>query len=195
MTKKRWINNQQWAPCAIPWFANSIIIATLVMTMGSACSVLNGPGLTPGIDGQIVSMPDASPVDAHESPYVVQTPVTIASDTNGDGHISPGETGTLRIALQNTGSSEGLGIIANLTTTTAGVTITNGTGLTFGNILPDYYACPNSSDAPGSCFDNLNPSIAVNLSVSAGTVIPFSLAITDTYGNTFTATFNITVGS
>ena len=123
---------------------------------------------------------------------------SIDGDTNGDGVVSPGETGGLQITIENTGTSEALGIQGTLTTSGASVTITRGSPIYFGDIQGGSTACGNtySSGQGGYCIGlAYEPTFSVPVSVSVGTVIPFSLALHDAYNNSFMLSFSYTVGS
>jgi hypothetical protein len=123
--------------------------------------------------------------------------VTVKADTNGDGKVSPGETGWLAIALDNSGTSDALGLTASLTTTLAGVTITNGANLALGTIRAGYSACATVQGATvGACYASSAssyPSIAVSTAITVGTIVSLSLAITDAYGNKYSLPASITV--
>jgi hypothetical protein len=123
------------------------------------------------------------------------TQVALQKDTNGDNKLSPGESADLRIELRNDGTSKALGMTGDLTSSNAAITITGGKGLKFGDLGPTASACASlaTSSYPGNCSASYFPSVSVPASVAAGTVLPFTLALRDTYGNTFTATFQLTL--
>lgn len=131
-------------------------------------------------------------------PFTAETgTVTVLSDTNGDGKLSPGESGYLKVSITNTGTAQALGITGNLTTTTAGVTITGGTGLNFSDIDARSSACGTVGTTyyAGSCSQpsSYYPTVTLATSVTAGTMISFSLALADEYGSTFAVPFSVPV--
>jgi hypothetical protein len=123
---------------------------------------------------------------------------TLLNDTNGDGKLSPGESGNLKVSITNTGTAKALGVTGNLTTSTAGVTITDGTGLTFSDLGAGSSACgvmATVSFAAGSCSQSSSyyPTVTLASSVTAGTTISFSLALADEYGSTFAVSYSYMV--
>jgi hypothetical protein len=120
----------------------------------------------------------------------------VTGDTNGDGQLSPGESGGLIIRIIN-GGSRVLGLSGNLSTTQAGVTVTNGQGIKFGDIGYGGGPCGNATSA-GSCSSASvsYPQVSLTTALAVGTVIPFQLTVTDSLGNSFGAlAFSLTVAS
>ncbi|MDX1389495.1 MAG: hypothetical protein R3344_09925, partial [Acidobacteriota bacterium] len=76
-------------------------------------------------------------VDSFEQPLV-------AVDGDGDAHVEPGETWSVRPVLRNAGGQEALGVTARLATATPGVTILDEIA-SFGDLLPGETA---PSDSP-----------------------------------------------
>jgi hypothetical protein len=123
--------------------------------------------------------------------------LTVVEDSNADGVVSPGETATLKVPLNNSGSSSALGIEGTVTTSQAGVTIADGSKLYFGMIDGGATVCGSST--PGYAGD-CNASyyllkVQVAATVAATTIVPFLLQLEDAVGNTSTATFELTLGA
>ncbi|MEN9800455.1 MAG: hypothetical protein RL653_4152 [Pseudomonadota bacterium] len=116
--------------------------------------------------------------------------LTLLSETNGDGKLSPGESGSLRVKVSNSGTIKAFAVRGTLTTTTPGVTLTYATNLSFGDMVPGAQACA----AEPSCNNaGAGPYIAVSSTVPLGTVIDFQLALTDSLQNTYSVPFSYTV--
>jgi len=126
--------------------------------------------------------------------------LAVVGDSNGDGKLSPGETGYLEVSITNTGAATALGVTGTLTTSASGVTITSGVGLNFSDISGgvssgDTTCGVTSSSGYGLCgmSSSYYPKVTLATTVAKGTVISFSLAITDKYGNKFTVAFSASV--
>ncbi|MBI2377806.1 MAG: hypothetical protein HYV07_27640 [Deltaproteobacteria bacterium] len=116
--------------------------------------------------------------------------VSVSSDTNRDGHLSPGETGTLAITIRNSGSAQARGVTGVLSTTQPGVTIGTAS-LFFGNVSGGSTSCGSTSSS-GAGYCSPAPTVTVDASVSAGTSIPFALDLTDEHGSRFELSFRYT---
>jgi len=105
---------------------------------------------------------------------------------NGDRIVNKGETIYIKVQLKNTGSSDANGVTATLSTTDSYVTINQ-------SYKTDSYGTITGSN--GTDWNDYTNGF--QFTVSATTPIPrtvtFSLAITDTYGNTWSSNFNISV--
>ena len=123
---------------------------------------------------------------------------------NGDGTINPGEVIYMDVAIQNTGTSIGLGINAVLSTASSYVTIETAEH-EYGSIGKGYYKTAYSayysyyaeSGYSSSCEIDYKPASGFKFTVSSetpdGTEIPFTLTMTDSMGNTWTDSFSLTV--
>jgi hypothetical protein len=123
--------------------------------------------------------------------------VQAAADTNGDGVVSPGETARLEVPLVNNGTSTALGIVGAVSTTQAGVTITDGNKLYFGSIVSGQTACgATSSTYAGYCDSGSSVllSIRVDSSVPVGTRVDFQLKVSDQFNNMLQLTWSVTIG-
>jgi hypothetical protein len=103
---------------------------------------------------------------------------------NNDGYIDPGEDVSLNITLFNSGSLTGTGITGTITTTTTGVTITDGS-----SAFPAI-----SSGGTGVSTDGFG--ISVGTGLSCGTTLNFTLHTTSNENPTGTDSyFTLTVGN
>lgn len=179
-------------------FSSSTSYPTLAIEIGTAAGTTIPLTLTLTDAFDNVFVKDVSYiVAAIDQNFSVQA-ATLVDDDDQDMMVSPGETATVRITLQNTGSADALGVTANLSTNQAGVSVIAGAGLAFGNLPAGGTACGRRAAAAGnagSCFlgDSSYPAFSVAGGVSVGTQIPFTLQVLDTYGNAFDRAFSITV--
>ncbi len=99
--------------------------------------------------------------------------VEVTSDSNGDGILSPGETGSVQVTIFNGGTSELNGLRFDATTTTPGATLTN----------ENSHYCGN----PGPLKSVSCSPIDVELSteVTPGTLLELKLALRDEVGATW----------
>jgi len=106
---------------------------------------------------------------------------------NGDNVINRGEKIYLRPVIRNSGTSRTDGVYAYLTTTSQYVTFSytpqSSYQMGYGTINAGATGTTSSSYGLVTFADNTPP----------GTVITFTLNINDTYGNTWTSNFNVTV--
>jgi subtilisin-like proprotein convertase family protein len=111
------------------------------------------------------------------------TAVDATPSPDADTVIEPGESGNkLTVQLKNTGKAAASGVSATLTTSTTGVTITQGTS-----------PYPNLAATTGVGNNTTTPfkfDVASSPTVACGTPIKFTLAVTYAGGS---ATFNFTV--
>ncbi len=85
---------------------------------------------------------------------------------NGDSFIDPGESGTLRVTLNNAGLLDATSASATLTTSTAGVTIVNGVS-----------AYPNIAASNGSAFNTTPFAFSLAPTISQDPEVNFTLTI------------------
>jgi subtilisin-like proprotein convertase family protein len=101
---------------------------------------------------------------------------------DGDGILEPGESGSLLTELKNLGGVAPIGLLGTLSTTTAGVTIGNGTSIFPG--IPGF----------GGTGTNNNPfTFALSSGLSCGTAPEFQLKTTYTNGPLSPQTFTFKV--
>jgi hypothetical protein len=123
------------------------------------------------------------------------TRATVLGDTNGDGELSPGETGALRVEVKNLGGSKALGVTGTLTAADPRVAVATWTILRFGDLGPGEVACgpKESSGAEGSCYTSPAnyPRVTLDPSIPAGTTLVFTLDLVDVYQNRFSLPFTL----
>ena len=103
---------------------------------------------------------------------------------NGNGSIEPGETANLTIPLNNIGLSNATAISATLTTSTPGVTITQGT--------QNY---PNLAAVSGTGTNTTPFQFTLANDFACGAAVSFTLTINYTGGATASQTYNFTVNT
>ncbi|MEP6819193.1 MAG: Calx-beta domain-containing protein [bacterium] len=101
---------------------------------------------------------------------------------NGDGFIDPGESGTLRVTLNNVGLLDATAATATLTTSTSGVTIVNGAS-----------AYPNLAASNGSAINTTPLAFSLGPAMSPDPEVNFTLTINYAGGHHTSQTFNFTV--
>lgn len=101
---------------------------------------------------------------------------------NGDSFIDPGESGALSITLNNVGLLDATTATATLTTSTAGVTIVNGTS-----------AYPTISAPNGSAVNTTPFSFSLGSAMSPDPEVDFTLTITYAGGYHASQSWNFTV--
>ena len=175
--------NVRWTVCG----DENVCAAAWQIDQNFQCSRSQTP------DASVAEPGTADAIDAEtEAPDTIRVAeATILADTNGDGAVSPGETAYVRIRVKNTGTSEALGLHGTLTTSTPSVTISDDT-LYFDDVAAGASACATTSvGTQGSCGypPNYLSQLVVGTDVPAGTIISFSLALGDTYGNSFSLSF------
>lgn len=89
---------------------------------------------------------------------------------DGNGNVDPGEAAELALSVSNSGTSDAVGVVATVSTTTPGVTITQPT-VSFGDIAI-------GATAPGA----ENAAYSVDLTVPCGTLIQFDVELTHADG-------------
>ncbi len=107
---------------------------------------------------------------------------TEGSFSNNNGVIDPGELGNIVVRLKNPSLANATGVTATLTTTTPGITVTQGSAA---------YGAISSS---GTAINTLTPfTIGVNSGVPCGTVINFVLTVTFGGGGTSPKGFQFSI--
>ena len=101
---------------------------------------------------------------------------------NGDGLIDPGESGTLRVTLNNAGLLDASSATATLTTSTTGVTIVNGSS-----------AYPNIAASSGSAVNTTPFSFSLGSALSPDPEVAFTLTINYTGGHHASQSWNFTI--
>ena len=123
------------------------------------------------------------------------TRATVLGDSNGDGELSPGETGTIRVEVKNLGGSKALGVTGTLTAADPRVAVPTWTILRFGEVGPGATACgpKESSGAEGTCYTSSEdyPRLTLDPSIPPGTTLVFTLDLVDVYQNRFSLPFTL----
>lgn len=101
---------------------------------------------------------------------------------NSDGFIDPGESGTLTVTLNNVGLLDATAATATLTTSTAGVTIVNGSS-----------AYPNIAASSGSAVNTTPFSFSLASGLSPDPEVAFTLTINYAGGHQASQSWNFTV--
>jgi hypothetical protein len=114
-------------------------------------------------------------------------------DNNGDGYVSPGETAKFRVPITNVGRNVAQGVVGTVSTSHAGVTLTQGTKLYFGDVAPAATACGALSDGPAGDCDASERLIELQFdtSLAVGTVVQLELALQDAADNAFALTIEV----
>jgi YD repeat-containing protein len=103
---------------------------------------------------------------AHAAALPLQHDQTTLADAPNDGVIAPGDTLTIREALENTGPSTAAGLQATLSSQTVGVTVSQGS-----SNYPDI--------AAGATEENATPfTVSVSPTLACGTPINLTLTVT-----------------
>lgn len=164
----------QWRVCD----DESVCGATWQTNGAYSCSPPNHDAPdTWGPDGAEETVGDTSP----DRQAVILATVEILHETNRDGWVSPGESGTLRIRIRNTGSGEIRDVTGRLETRTSGVTI-RGPQFSFGTLRSQAERCGSTAFGGDNCTEELlqyRPSFVVDSSVPDESTIEFSLALED----------------
>ncbi len=144
---------------------------------------------------------DVSSIDSAYVPVVIDAYADDESTGNMDGIPNPYESMKMDIRLHNMGSSRVLGLQAQLSTSDPYVTITSGS-YTYGNIDAGFYKTiydTYSSSYPSDADLGPSASNAFTYSISGdcptGHVIPFTLTMTDSWGNQWTDSIDVTVSA
>jgi Subtilase family/FG-GAP-like repeat len=103
---------------------------------------------------------------------------------NGNGSIEPGETANLTIPLSNIGLTNATAISATLTTSTAGVTITQGT-----------QAYPNLTAVSGTATNATPFKFTLANNFACGAAVSFTLTVNYTGGVAASQIYNFTVNT
>ena len=118
---------------------------------------------------------------------------------NADDLVTPGESHYLDVKVNNSTDSEIAGVSLKLSTTSSYVTLVRDS-YTIGDMHAKYYYSLTDSASSSSYCYLMNSSYSGNafkFSVSSdcpnGTELPFTVTFTDSSGNTWTDSFNITV--
>ncbi len=145
-------------------------------------SIISSDGVLTGCDN--------CPLDPQAcGPSLTLQSHTVADACNGTGSgggnavVEPGETATVPVRLENNGTAGTTGVVATLTTSTPGVTVTGGSS-----------GYPNL-DAGQSAVGNTPFEIQVDPGVPCGTVIQFNVAATANEGSWNGGSFTILVGA
>ncbi len=101
---------------------------------------------------------------------------------NGDSFIDPGESGTLRVTLNNVGLLDATAATATLTTSTPGVTIVSGTSV-----------YPNMAASNGSAVNSTPFSFSLASGLSPDPQVDFTLTINYAGGHRASQSWNFTV--
>ncbi len=121
-----------------------------------------------------------------KGPKISFSKYDVYSDDNSDQKINPGESVSLRVYLENTGTSRALDVHATFTTDSEYITnLANNESIDYNAIDPGYTSYPEFSSSFLS-FD-------VSSATPAGTEITFSIEISDKHENTWKDDFTITV--
>jgi len=121
-----------------------------------------------------------------EAPEISFSQFEVYSDDNTDQKINPGESISLRVYLENTGTQRAVDVRATFTTRSDYINnLRNNESVDFNSIDPGYETYPEFA----SSFLNFD----VSSSTPAGTDITFQVEITDGQGNTWEDEFMITV--
>ncbi|HLN97257.1 MAG TPA: Calx-beta domain-containing protein, partial [Pyrinomonadaceae bacterium] len=132
----------------------------------------------PGIDrdsgaGIVMPYPALQSLGVPGKAFLELSTVTkLESCCNADTFIDPGESGTLKVALNNVGLLDATAAIATLTSSTAGVTIVNGTS-----------AYPNIAALSGSALNSTPFSFSLAPGMSPDPEVEFTLTISYTGGH------------
>ena len=114
---------------------------------------------------------------------------SINSDNNGDKTINKGETIKLNVRLRNDGTSTVKGLKTTFTTTSEYVTgYTSTANLNYGDISSGY-----TSWYGNQTYDNVIQ-FTVKTTTPDNTIIPINVSMVDESGNTWTSSFNLTIG-
>lgn len=120
-------------------------------------------------------------------PAFLESGATVVTEIgNGNGKLDPGESATMNVALSNLGLTNATAVSAVLTTTTSGVTITNG-------LAPSAVSYPNLAAAVGTANGTTPFAFALSGSFPCGGQINFVLTVTYAGGSTPTQTVNFTI--
>ena len=127
----------------------------------------------------------------------------LADDGNGNGDnvANPGETLYMDIRVQNSGTNDITGLKAKLIPPSPSPYLTFiKDSYTYGSLAQGYYStCYNSSGSPSSSLSMSASStyagyeFTIAPTTPDGTVIPISIAFSDSRGSTWTGSFTITV--
>jgi len=110
----------------------------------------------------------------------------VYSDDNNDQQINPGESVSLRVYLENTGTSRAMDVQASFTTSSAYITnLGNNESVDYNTIYPGDMSSPEFSSSFLS-FD-------VSSSIPAGTTITFDVEMTDKHGNYWEDNFSVNI--
>lgn len=105
---------------------------------------------------------------------------------NGNGRLDPGESATMNVPLSNLGLTNATAVSAVLTTSTSGVTITNG-------LAPSAVSYPNIPAAVGTGVNSVPYAFSLSGSFPCGAPINFTLTVTYAGGSAPTQVVNFTV--
>jgi hypothetical protein len=149
------------------------------------------------LSGCVLNLPDPIADMGYEdsgktgpTPQIVYDGKGIASDNNGNKMVNSGETIWLYVFLKNTGTGTATGVKAAFSTTSGYISnLLPAEPVIYGDISTgrSLYADQFVSGSHGSIKFTVHPSTPPT------TQIPFNIGITDDDGNTWTASFNVTV--
>ena len=141
------------------------------------------------------------PVSLDIVPHEAQVQIvsaTVVNDTNGDGALSPGETGSIDLTVANLGTSQIEGLFAELSVADPAVTI----DACEASVGGGWYACDvkcSCKDATETAKQSLQPNetardpiLRITVSVAAGTAIEpiaFGIRFQDSLGAIWYASF------
>ncbi len=130
-----------------------------------------------------INVDTLAPIISYQSSAVVDDVCgALGGPGEHNGFIDQGETITLNVTLQNTGTAAASGVAATLSTTTPGITIT-----TSGSTFPDIPIAGTGASITPFAF-------TVDQSIACGTEIDFTLNITGSDGP-WVSNFSLTVGN
>ena len=116
-----------------------------------------------------------------------------ASDENGDGVLSAGETGSVAVFAENTGTSSA-NVFAKLTRVPAGVTVANCYSATYSH-CPGQCACTAQTGtinlAPGAKAQRQSLTFDLTIVEAVPPELEFGVSFEDDIGNKWPSTFNV----
>jgi hypothetical protein len=94
----------------------------------------------------------------------------------------------MSLTLQDTGRDPAEMVVGTLTSTTSGVTVQNGAGLSFGNLIEDEWTPATTSMNSPYCDANDVALLLAAPPLTTGEELDFVLTVTDVQGNTYVTT-------
>ncbi len=115
---------------------------------------------------------------------------TIVKDNNENGTLNPGETAYLKISFKNSGSSKANSVSATFSSNSSYVSGLSPTTVSIGTINANSTVTPANSYSSGTYYTT---QFTVSTSALIGAKIPISVHLTDTEGNSWDDSFEITI--